>query len=480
MLGDLPVPEARRALEAALHDEDAAVRAAALRSLADPGREELVAALADADLEVRCAAAAGLLRAGAGEQALAVLRPVLDGDDPDARYVALEALGAAASPGAFELGVRGLADPVPRIRGAAAHVLAGADPVRALPPLVHALDDADPDVRSALCAALAAVGQPAVAAVVPALFDPTRSEGALRALEALPLDRTSPEIARYGHDEAAGAVADFEVSRRIAPDREAARLLIDSLTERARRRGRNALRATALLDGQTSGLAIDSLSDGDPVLVANALEALESLPRHEVVRPLLRLWEPAVPHDAPREAWLPALLRDDDPWIRDCAELVRSTTEGRTMTDVHTTLTDMERVLFLRKVSLFAELPPRDLARIAAVAAERTFADGETIAGQGEAGDEMHIVVSGRVRVLRAAPGGSEAELAVRTEGDVVGEMALITREPRMASLVADGEARTLQVGRREFEGVLRERPDTAIALIRILSHRLAESGSTG
>ena len=151
------------------------------------------------------------------------------------------------------------------------------------------------------------------------------------------------------------------------------------------------------------------------------------------------------------------------------------------MNDVHTTLTDMERVLFLRRVSLFAELPPRDLARISAVATERTFTDGETIAGQGESGDEMHIVVSGRVRVLRAAPGsGDEAELAVRTEGDVVGEMALITREPRMASLVADGEARTLQVGRREFEGVLRERPDTAIALIRILSHRLAESGATG
>ncbi len=477
MLGDLPVPEARRALRAALHDEDATVRAAALRSLTDPGRDELMAALADADLEVRCAAAAGLLRAGAGEQALAVLRPVLDGDDPDARYVALEALAAAASPGAFELGVRGLADPVPRIRGAAAHVLAGADPVRALPPLVDALDDADPDVRSALCAALADIGPPAVAAVVPALFDPTRSEGALRALEGLPADGKRPELVRFADEEAARAVADFEVSRRIAADGEAARLLIDSLVDRARRRGRHALRATALLDGQASGLAIDSLSDGDPVLVANALEALESLPR--VVRPLLRLWEPAVPDDAPREAWLPALLTDDDPWIRDCAELVRSTTEGRPMNDVHTTLTDMERVLFLRRVSLFGELPPRDLARISAVATERTFIDGETIAGQGESGDEMHIVVSGRVRVLRAAPGGDEAELAVRTEGDVVGEMALITREPRMASLVADGEARTLQLGRREFEGVLRERPDTAIALIRILSHRLAESGAT-
>jgi CRP/FNR family cyclic AMP-dependent transcriptional regulator len=320
-----------------------------------------------------------------------------------------------------------------------------------------------------------------VGAVVAALFDPARSEGALRALGSLPVDDASAEIARYAQGEAAAALADFEVSRRIAPDGEAARLLIDSLIERARGRGRHALRATALLDGQASGLAIDSLSDGDPVLVANALEALESLPRHEVVRPLLRLWEPAEPDAAPPEAWLPALLGDDDPWIRDCAELVRSTTEGRPMNDVHTTLTDMERVLFLRKVSLFAELPPRDLARIAAVAAERTFTDGETIAGQGESGDEMHIVVSGRVRVLRAAaPGGDEAELAVRTEGDVVGEMALITREPRMASLVADGEARTLEVGRREFEGVLRERPDTAIALIRILSHRLAESGSTG
>jgi CRP-like cAMP-binding protein len=48
-----------------------------------------------------------------------------------------------------------------------------------------------------------------------------------------------------------------------------------------------------------------------------------------------------------------------------------------------------------------------------------------------------------------------------------------------MASLVADGDVRTLRVGRREFESVLRERPDTAIAVIRLLSQRLTERAAS-
>ena len=46
------------------------------------------------------------------------------------------------------------------------------------------------------------------------------------------------------------------------------------------------------------------------------------------------------------------------------------------------------------------------------------FVDGETIAGQGEPGDELHIVVDGEVRVVRADPGtGSERELASEDAG---------------------------------------------------------------
>ena len=49
---------------------------------------------------------------------------------------------------------------------------------------------------------------------------------------------------------------------------------------------------------------------------------------------------------------------------------------------------------------LFAELPPPDLQPIAAIAEEHAFADGDTIAEQGEPGDAMHIIVSGEVSVV--------------------------------------------------------------------------------
>jgi CRP-like cAMP-binding protein len=70
--------------------------------------------------------------------------------------------------------------------------------------------------------------------------------------------------------------------------------------------------------------------------------------------------------------------------------------------------------------------------------------------------------------------GAAGDELARRDAGEVVGEMALITGDPRSASLVAAGDVRTLRLSRAEFEGVLRERPETAIEVIRILSRRLA------
>ena len=137
------------------------------------------------------------------------------------------------------------------------------------------------------------------------------------------------------------------------------------------------------------------------------------------------------------------------------------------MTTTLTTLSPMERVLFLRKVPLFAALPPGDLPPIAAIAEERAFDDGDTIAEQGDPGDEMHIIVSGEVAVI--ARGSSERILAVRSTGDAVGEMAIISNERRIADLVARGPVRTITIDRRRFEAILRERPDTALGVIRVL-----------
>jgi CRP-like cAMP-binding protein len=142
------------------------------------------------------------------------------------------------------------------------------------------------------------------------------------------------------------------------------------------------------------------------------------------------------------------------------------------MTEVHTTMPAMQRVLFLRKVPLFEELNPADLLPIAEVADEQLFADGDRLGVEGEMGDGLHVIVTGSVHVRR----GGEA-IAERGPGDVVGELSLITARPRMADLVADGDVRTIWITRRAFEGMVHDRPDVAIGVMRVLAGRLGERG---
>src|SRR4030065_300091 len=72
----------------------------------------------------------------------------------------------------------------------------------------------------------------------------------------------------------------------------------------------------------------------------------------------------------------------------------------------------MERVLFLRRVPLFADLQPAELKQVASIAQERLFSDGETICRQGEAGGEVDIVIFGEGRGGVGGGGGGPRGLA--------------------------------------------------------------------
>jgi CRP-like cAMP-binding protein len=149
--------------------------------------------------------------------------------------------------------------------------------------------------------------------------------------------------------------------------------------------------------------------------------------------------------------------------------------EGGTMTHTLTnTVPLVERVMFLRKVPLFAALPPQDLQPIAAVAEEYLFPEGEMLAVEGEPGDTMYVIVEGEVQVL----GSESEELAVRGPGDCIGEMAVISSKPRAASLLAKSAVRVLELRKPAFEAILRERPEAALAMMRVLSELLASSGA--
>jgi CRP-like cAMP-binding protein len=167
------------------------------------------------------------------------------------------------------------------------------------------------------------------------------------------------------------------------------------------------------------------------------------------------------------------VLGDGDPVIRSFAELVRETKErGDQMATERTSMSPMERVLELRRIPLFAGLSPAELLQVAAIAEERAYADGDVIAEEGEIGEELHIILAGTVQVVRHED-GSAVPVAQRVPGDVVGEMSIISRAPRVASLVVEGDVRTITIGRREFESMIAERPDVALAVMRVLAERL-------
>jgi hypothetical protein len=476
-LADVPVADA---VIRGVEDPDAIVRLGAVRALdatGQAGRTALLRAIDDADAGVAAAASARSLGSGDERAARARLRlaQLLGDSDERVRAVALDQLSGASGEEAADLVEGLLEDPSADVRAAALERLAASAPERARAPALRSMADPDPRVRRAAGRALGSSGEGALEEVLGALGDPRMTDAGIEAARLVHADGHAAQIRAFVRRVAERVVEDREVASAIPAEGEAEELLRDALVERDRRAARCGLWAAAMLAPrrEAAATAIENL-DGPADQRARALETLESAGEPDLVRPLLSAWEPM--GTTADLDWLGRTLDDDDPVVRRCAELVRARREGDPMPGT-VTIPLMERVLFLRKVSLFADLGPRDLERVAEIAEERGYADGESIAVEGERGEELHIVVEGVIRVIRNGDGGVR-ELARRGPGDVVGEMSLLTRSPRIASLVAEGVVRTIRIGDREFESMLRERPDVALGVMRVLAQRLAEGAT--
>jgi CRP-like cAMP-binding protein len=99
---------------------------------------------------------------------------------------------------------------------------------------------------------------------------------------------------------------------------------------------------------------------------------------------------------------------------------------------------------------------------------------GEFVVRKGERGTEMYMVVSGRVRVSDRLADGTEKVLAQLEPGAVFGEMALVSQEPRSASVVAETPAEVLRLDLEAFERIRRRFPFTGAKLFRNLARVLA------
>ena len=459
ILGRLRVPGWRSVLDDALGDDDARVRAASIRALAASNtgsdRIELDAFVGDPSPIVRAAA----LVAQAGHR-VEFDSPLLEDPSPQVRAAALGHLADAEGAQGRAALIAALADGSGIVREAAARTISRS--AAAAHDLIDVLHHGSADAQRAALSAL----------VEPARRDPT--------LHPPVAAWASQRLARAGHlRDARGAI--HQTARPgDTPDAPVAAFLDSVLASRQRRLEDQALGALAVLGSpEIGGVIRRCLRSNDVEVRAQALEALDSIADRRVSSALVPLLEGdagiVAPGDGSGDAALRRMADDADPWIRALARrCIHDERGGSDMAGTDRTLTDLDTMLLLRRVPLFEGLDPEDLQRIAATSVERTYADGEAVMREGDLGDELVVVVTGAVRVVRRDADGSERPIRDYGAGDHIGELAVLRERPRAATVLADGEVRGLVIGGDALKSILRERPDAAMSMLATLAERIS------
>ncbi len=101
------------------------------------------------------------------------------------------------------------------------------------------------------------------------------------------------------------------------------------------------------------------------------------------------------------------------------------------------------------------------------------FKAGETIFRKGDPGTRMYLLQEGEVEVIQEFA-GVETQLAVLKRKDFFGEMSILEKEPRSHLVRALSDAKLVEIGRADFQVLLRRSPDVAIRMVGKLSSRLA------
>jgi CRP-like cAMP-binding protein len=139
----------------------------------------------------------------------------------------------------------------------------------------------------------------------------------------------------------------------------------------------------------------------------------------------------------------------------------------------------VDKLAALRRSPLFDQLSPAELEVLAELSRPRRYVRGQVIVEEGELGDSLYVLVSGEVEVLRRD--GSEDKALARLEPpEFFGEMALIDREQRSATVRAASEVTALQLTAQNFTAFRKHSRDgftfVVINIARTLSSRLRQA----
>lgn len=131
-------------------------------------------------------------------------------------------------------------------------------------------------------------------------------------------------------------------------------------------------------------------------------------------------------------------------------------------------MTDTSKLIL--QTSLGAELSADQAVTLGALMKTRHLKDDEFLFAEGTADDTLHVLLEGKLEVVKNAGGEDEASLAVLRDGDLAGELSFVDGEPHTVGLRALADSHVLSLKREDFEGIITEHPDLAYLVMRAVT----------
>jgi CRP-like cAMP-binding protein len=126
--------------------------------------------------------------------------------------------------------------------------------------------------------------------------------------------------------------------------------------------------------------------------------------------------------------------------------------------------------------SLGEELSAEESGVLGSLIVVKQLADGEFLFKEGTTDDSLHVLLNGRLEVVKRTGGEDLTSLAVLKEGDLAGELSFIDGHEHTVGLKALGDGQVLSLGRSDFEGIVDQHPQLAYKVMRAIArstHRI-------
>jgi len=128
-----------------------------------------------------------------------------------------------------------------------------------------------------------------------------------------------------------------------------------------------------------------------------------------------------------------------------------------------------------RRTTIFRRLSADDRQRLGAAATVRAYERGELLFSEGDPSDHLYTIVTGRVKVFKTTPRGTDVILEIFGPGDPIGAVAVYEERPYPAGAMALEPTTCVLISRRSFFTLLETHPTMVRGLLLGLTHRLVE-----